>query len=236
MFGYMYLICVDAHSKWMEIFHMNSATADATINKLQELFSQGLPETTVSDNGPQFISDSFKQFCVRNGIVHSLSAPYDPSSNELAERAVQSFKRALKATMKDNPNLPISQAICNWQMAYRNTTHSYTGRPPAELMIGRSLRTRLTILKQSFVNVSEQKNNKPSVSCQQIYPKDPVLARNYSTNDTKWVKAQIIKPIGLKIYLICTNSNEYWVRNTRQLLHREEGEIRGKGVSALIQS
>jgi transposase InsO family protein len=111
----MYLICVDAHSKWMEIFHMKSTTADATIDKLQELFSSwGHPETIVSDSGPQFISDSFKQFCVRNGIVHLLSAPYNPSSNGLAERSVQSFKRALKAAMKDNPNLPISQAICNW--------------------------------------------------------------------------------------------------------------------------
>jgi hypothetical protein len=91
-------------------------------------------------------------------------------------------------------------------MAYQNTPHSYTGRPPAELMIGRSLRTRLTILKQSFINVYKQNNNKPRFSCQQFYPKDLVLARNYSTNDTKWVKAQIIKPIGSKIYLICTNS------------------------------
>jgi hypothetical protein len=58
--------------------------------------------------------------------------------------------------MKDKPNLPISQAICNWQIAYRNVPHSYTGRPSAKLMIGRSLRTRLAILKQSFVNVCNQ--------------------------------------------------------------------------------
>jgi hypothetical protein len=30
------------------------------------------------------------------------------------------------------------------------------------------------------------------------------------------------------MYLICTKSNEYWVRNTRQLLHRDEGETEVK--------
>jgi transposase InsO family protein len=57
---------------------MKSTTADATTDKLQELFARGIPETIVSDNGPQFISGNFEQFCVGNGIVHLLSAPYNP--------------------------------------------------------------------------------------------------------------------------------------------------------------
>jgi hypothetical protein len=70
MFGYMHLIYVDAYSKWMEIFHIKSTIADATINKLQEMFSfWGLRDIIFSDNRPQFIFDGFKQFCVRNGII-----------------------------------------------------------------------------------------------------------------------------------------------------------------------
>ena len=46
--GKMYLIVVDAHSKWMEIAIVNSATTTATIEKLRSMFATyGLPEILV---------------------------------------------------------------------------------------------------------------------------------------------------------------------------------------------
>ena len=51
--GHMYLVVIDAHSKWMEVHIMRSTTSAATIVKLKEIFAtHGLPETIVSDNGP----------------------------------------------------------------------------------------------------------------------------------------------------------------------------------------
>lgn len=56
----MFLIVVDAHSKWPEIFEMKSTTNNATINTLRTLFArQGIPVEVVSDNGPQFRSEEF---------------------------------------------------------------------------------------------------------------------------------------------------------------------------------
>ena len=49
-----------------------------------------------SDNGPCFSSTEFKEFTTRNGIKHVTRAPWHPSSNGQAERAVQTFKRFLK--------------------------------------------------------------------------------------------------------------------------------------------
>ena len=69
--GTMYLVVVDAYSKFPEVVKMTSTTSTATINVLRDIFScYGLPEIMVSDNGPQFISSEFQQFCRNNGIMH----------------------------------------------------------------------------------------------------------------------------------------------------------------------
>jgi transposase InsO family protein len=40
----------------------------------------------------------FQQFMGLNGIKHIKTTPYHPSSNGLAERFVQSFKQAMRAS------------------------------------------------------------------------------------------------------------------------------------------
>ena len=85
----MFLIVVDAHSKWPEVIQMSSITTSKTVEALQALFAKyGLPEQLVSDNEPQFTSEDFSQFMKMNGIKHIRSAPYHPSSNGLAEHFV----------------------------------------------------------------------------------------------------------------------------------------------------
>ena len=55
--GQMFLLVVDAKSKWIEVFPMSSTTASMTILALRFLFAtHGLPEVIVSDNGPQFVA------------------------------------------------------------------------------------------------------------------------------------------------------------------------------------
>ena len=61
--GKMFLLIIDAHSKWMDIHCVNSATSSVTIDKMRSTFaSYGLPETVVSDNGSNFVSSEFKSF------------------------------------------------------------------------------------------------------------------------------------------------------------------------------
>ena len=92
----MYLIAVDAFSKWPEVVIMDTTTASKTIDALRDMFARwGLPHQLVTDNGPQFTSIEFENFIKSNGVVHIRSAPYHPATNGLAERFVQSFKQAL---------------------------------------------------------------------------------------------------------------------------------------------
>ncbi len=95
--GGMYLIVVDAHSKWLEVHLMPSTTSTATIDKLRQIFSTfGLPKVLVSDNASVFASHEFETFMTENGISHIRVAPYHPASKGLAERAVQTFKEGMK--------------------------------------------------------------------------------------------------------------------------------------------
>ena len=85
----MFLVIVDAYSKWPEVIAMKSTSAAKTLEVLRTVFARtGLPNIIVSDNGPQFTSEEFAHFIAANGIKHITSAPYHPSTNGLAERFV----------------------------------------------------------------------------------------------------------------------------------------------------
>ena len=95
--GTMYLIVVDAYSKWPEVIPMKSTTSDHIKDVLFHLFCRnGFPEQLVSDNAPHFVSYIFKEFTRRYAIKHKLSAPFHAATNGLAEKFVSNFKNALK--------------------------------------------------------------------------------------------------------------------------------------------
>ena len=50
----------------------------------------------MTDNGPCFSSREFHDFLKNNCVVHIRSAPYHPSSNGMAERAVQTVKHGVQ--------------------------------------------------------------------------------------------------------------------------------------------
>ena len=95
--GKMFLVVVDAHSKWMEIEVVSSGTTQATVEHLRTMFARfGIPKVIVTDNGSCFTSGEFTEFLRQNHIRHFKTAPYHPSSNGLAERAVQTSKIGMK--------------------------------------------------------------------------------------------------------------------------------------------
>ncbi|XP_015271459.1 PREDICTED: uncharacterized protein K02A2.6-like, partial [Gekko japonicus] len=138
--GQMFLIVVDAMSKWLEVVHMKSTTSLAVIHALRRLFAtHGLPDVIVSDNGPQFVSEEFRLFLTSNGIRQMTSAPFHPASNGQAERMVRTAKEALGKMDEGD----WSQRLGSFLLLQHTTPCSATGRSPAELLMGRRLTTRL---------------------------------------------------------------------------------------------
>ena len=215
----MFLVVVDAHSRWLEIERMTSTTSEKTIEVLQKLFARyGIPVQLVSDNGSQFTSEEFQQFLKRNGIKHITSAPYHPATNGLAERGVGSFKSAMKSeTEVKSLNLKLARFL----LAYRNTPHSTTGEPPSQLFLGRRLRTRLDLLKP---DLSVQINNRQidqSVAkggsvTRHFSIGQRVIARNYN-GKSKWVPGIVRTQLGPLCYEVEIGPNLVWRRHTDQI-------------------
>ncbi|XP_014668932.1 PREDICTED: uncharacterized protein K02A2.6-like [Priapulus caudatus] len=132
--GHMYLLVIDYFSRDVEICLVSkSVNTSETVLKMKKVFSRhGICDTLFSDNGPQFDSDEFKQFLTQWGCEHITSSPGYAQSNGEAERAVQTVKSILNKC--DDEYL----ALLN----YRNTP-LHNGYSPAQLSMGRKLRTRI---------------------------------------------------------------------------------------------
>ena len=95
--GFYYIVIIDSFSKWLEVLRCRNSTTEVTINFSHELFARfGVVDCPVFDNGTQFMSGNFKDFCETFQINHITIAPYHPRSNRQAERFVDTLKRALK--------------------------------------------------------------------------------------------------------------------------------------------
>jgi len=141
--GHMFLVVIDAYSKWIECVPMKSSTSAATIGQLRGMFStHGLPEVIVTDNATCFISEELQLFFTRNGIEHITVSPYHPAGNGLAERAVQTVKNGLKLTEGDSVVTKLQRFLFN----YRLTPHTTTGVSPSHLLMNRKLRSQLDYL------------------------------------------------------------------------------------------
>ena len=100
---FYYLVVVDSYSKWQKVFQMKRPTSTNTVNRLHELFARfGVVDTIVSDNGTQFTYKEFEHFCSTFQAEHIRIPPYHPRSNGLAERFVDTLKRALKKAKRNS--------------------------------------------------------------------------------------------------------------------------------------
>ena len=227
----MFLVIVDAHSKWVEIFKTNSATSKKTIQCLRNTFARfGIPQTIISDNGTSFTSQEFQDFTSSNGITHVTTAPYNPQSNGLAERMVQTFKSGMRKLTEGTVETKLARFLLN----YRTTPHSTTGMTPAELMFGRQLTTRFDLLHPEL-NVEierkqqqQKKNFDRNVQMREFTIGDCVC-RNYSRHhqaDQRWISGTISRQIGQVTFIVRLEDLEICVkRHKNQMRHRVPNRI-----------
>ena len=185
---------------------MTSATAENTVNKLRQTFAtHGLPQIIVSDNGSNFASEHFKQFCDNNGIKHIFVSPYKPSSNGMAERAVQTIKNGLKKAKLETAKL--ETGLYRFLLTYNKIPQSTTGIAPCELLMKRKLRSRIDLIKPDISVKVEDSQSKmkerydTKSKKRSFYCGDKVFVQNF-IGLPKWIPGSIETVLGPLTYQI----------------------------------
>ncbi|UYV63772.1 K02A2.6-like, partial [Cordylochernes scorpioides] len=136
-----YLVVIDYYSRFPEVVQLDRLTANVVVRSCKSIFARhGIPETVVSDNGTQFgAAREFANFARQYGFTHVTSSPRFPQSNGMAEAGVKIGKLILKKNQ--DPSLGL--------LEYRSTPLE-NGYSPAELLMGRKLRTTLPIAPENL--------------------------------------------------------------------------------------
>ena len=151
------------------------------VDVFEQQFSRyGIPDTVLTDNGPQFSSREFAAFVRDWDFNHITSSPYHPQSNGKAESAVKIAKKLLKRCMVGRESF--GKALLDW----RNTPTEGMDCSPVQRLMSRRCKTTLPIatrLLRPFVqrNVRKKLSNKvrmPSI----ILMEEPEICLNFYRN------------------------------------------------------
>ena len=145
----------------------------------------------VTDNGSSFTSNEFRDFAQKNGIKHVTSAPYHPSSNGQAKRAVQTVKQGLKRT----PGKTVQERLSKFLFKYRLTPNSMTGVAPCELLMKQKLRSSLDLVFPTVQGRVEDKQAKQKALHDGAL-NDRVYVENFTTKKQRWIAGTIVKVTG----------------------------------------
>ncbi|KAL4127163.1 hypothetical protein QTP88_011361 [Uroleucon formosanum] len=157
-----YLVLVDYYSGWLELNYLSSKTSSHIIKILKVIFSiHGIPKQLVADNMP-FNSNEFHNFATDWEFAITTSSPRYPKSNGLAEKGVSIAKSILKRSDEGKVDKQLML------LEYRNSAIIGSKFSPAQLLMSRTLRSKIPILNNSlqptlvnnFKLVRENKNMK----------------------------------------------------------------------------
>ena len=225
--GAQYLLAADYYSKYPIVRKLSSTTSAAIINHLKSIFAEhGIPESLVSDDGPQYSSKEFAAFCDQWGINHITSSPVYPKSNGFIERMVQTVKNLLRKSEAagQDPYLAL--------LSYRATPVDSNLPSPAKLLNNREYRTQLPSsgrLQRSQAKECHQDqlqhrqdvqkqlhDGKSTRELQKLVPGQPVSV--FQPKTKTWTPATLKEQMNQpRSYIVQTNSGSELRRNRIQL-------------------
>ncbi|UYV80580.1 hypothetical protein LAZ67_19000797 [Cordylochernes scorpioides] len=225
--GKIFLVVVDAYSKWIEAKIVSTTSTETTINCLKEIFAtHGLADVIVSDNGTSFTSEPFRTFLKRNGVRHILCAPYHAASNGQVERAIQTLKNLLRKNSSGNWTTRLSRSLLSMRIAINSTTQ----KSPAQLLMNRNLKSLINKFHPEGVSEGRMRqedrfirNWKPH---RVVNEGQAVIARGY--HGPRWLPGVVREKTGPVSIKVETNDGE--------IVNRHLDQVRSCGESEALPS
>ena len=232
--GDNYLIVADYYSKFPIVRKMPArCTSHSVIQACKQIFGEyGTPEKMITDNGPQYSSETFKEFTQAWQLQHTTSSPHYPQSNGFAELQVKIVKKAFQKA-KDSGHDPQAALLC-----IRTTPIDSKLPSPSELLYGRRIQGNIpTILlnnhedKESVHNNLQRRQEKQKRYHDQHAKELPPLSRGQevSVQDSttaKWVPATILaESTEPRSYILETKGGAVLRRNRRHIRMRDQEQI-----------
>jgi transposase InsO family protein len=146
--GYYYLVTVmDDYTRYILAWKLQrDMSANSLIEVVQEAVdATGMTDVPVedrtkllSDNGPGYVSRSFRDYLRLVGIGHILSAPFHPQTNGKVERYQQSLKKEVNQLPYEAPS-QLDKAIADFvdYYNYRRYHKALGDVTPADVLYGR---------------------------------------------------------------------------------------------------
>lgn len=157
------LVVIDFYSRFIEVAILRQTTSKEIIQALEEMFARfGYPYRLLSDNGRQFTSEEFVQYCQASGIELLHSMPYWPRQNGECERQMRIIKKAITISLVEGSDWRAE--LQKTLRVHRNTPHSTTGVAPAELLLNRKIRDKIPRINYDSIIDKFELNDKDAAA------------------------------------------------------------------------
>ena len=170
------------------------------VNKMEN-FTESKVKSARSDNGGEYISNEFLDYCAQKGIHHEFSNPYTPEQNGVSERLNRTLLESARS-MLFHANLPLTfwaDAVkCAAYLCNRSPTAAIPDKTPFECWYGS--KPDLTHLRVfgciAYVHVPNELRKKLQPKSQKCifmgYPDDTKGFRLYNLESKKFIRSRSV--------------------------------------------
>ncbi|UYV69048.1 K02A2.6-like [Cordylochernes scorpioides] len=207
---------LEQKNRYPEISLLQNLTAQEVIGRLKSIFARhGTPETVRSDNGPQFqkvLGSEFSKFSKEWSFKHITSSPKFPQSNGFIEAIIKNIKQSFK-----------KEEDCYLTLQAYRTMPLESGYSPAELLMGRRLRTSVPAIESSLMpryldsEALQEREKRRVINQKRLYDKrhDVHSLPPLQQGDSVWVRDQRVKG---KVLHKSEEPRSYWVQTPKEKL------------------
>lgn len=239
--GESILVVVCYTTRYIQIEYMKNPTSEMVIQALLKMFSSfGIPHSLTADNGSQFRSKEFREFCKAYDIHLNLSTPYWPEQNGAVERQNRNIGKRIKISIAEGTDW--KRDLYEYLLLYHATPQETTGVSPSKLMFNREMNGLLPTMNDptSIFHEGEAERDMVLKEAKKCYADERrgAKANDLSLGDTvlmKNIKRGALQPNfsaeefevtriqGNEVDIKSTSSDKLYKRNRAHLKKLKEG-------------